>query len=473
MQAKTRPNAAQINDIVADRLAALDEHKDAQETVSIEWRGTTIHVPVISMPVDLVAYNPDTHRIRAQRTVDAYGSKALEDDPWGSEAQSYLHRLLMGDPADPSKIDPSFVALKEDLDEHGQNEPGIITRAGVLINGNTRRAALKELGSEHIRVGVLPRDAGAEDIQGIELSLQLRKEHRRDYSFMNFLLAIDEQVHEGRPAALIQKSFRMKAAVFDRSQWILGFVKDAIKRSRVITGNGEVANLNLVDFESHQGKLEELYKAFVTAAKQSPDEAKALCEQRLVAILLNKAKTDLRLIEPDFAEKYMKHLLPKPADAPVLGIPGTSITVPADAANVRSLQQLADSALQAKAIINAGQRVAPHDADAASKIMIQLDTSVDKALDYAGKQARLQKRKIAAADRISDACEDLDLAVEEVARARAVSQFAAEDVDDALLSLKKSLEKLGAIVSRGQESGYDGVKWLAALASLQDPQRHQ
>ena len=466
MPAKARPNAADVNRIVTTRLAALDEHKDAQETVSVEWRGSSIYIPVISMPVDLVAYNPDTHRIRAQRSVDAAGSKALEDDPWGGEAQSYLHKLLMGDPANPSKPDPSFDALKEDLRDHGQNEPGIITRAGVLINGNTRRAALKELGQDHIRVGVLPSDAGSEDIQGIELSLQLRKDHRRDYSFMNFLLAIDEQVQEGRQAAVIQKSFRIKPAVFDRSQWILAFIRDAIKRSSVKTENGAIASLNLVDFESQQGKLEELYKAFVAVAQRSPDDAKALCEQRLLAILLNKAKTDVRLIEHDFAEKYMKQLLATPAAAPALSIPGTSIKVAGDTEKVRALQQLTDSALRAKAVSNAGTRVAPREAEAANRTMIELDASVDKALDHAGKQARLQKRKIAAADRIADAREDLDLAIDEVARARAVSQFAVDDIDEALLSLKHSLEKLGAMISRGHSGESEGAKWLAALTSI-------
>jgi len=465
MLGRVPPNAEQIGEVIAARLEAQQEHKDAQESTTVEWRGSAITVPVIAMPVGLLAYNPDTHRIRAQRSTSEAGSQALDRDPWGSEAQGYLHRLLMADPADPSKTDPRFLTLQEDLREHGQNEPGIVTRAGVLINGNTRRAALKELGQEHIRVGVLPKDAGTEDIQAIELSLQLRKDHRRDYSFMNFLLALDEQVAAGLPAAVIQKKFRMKASEFDRCHWILDFVRNAIKRSRVETGNGAAASLNLVDFESHKGKLEELYKAYISAAQRSPDDAQALCEQRLLAIVLNKAKTDLRLIEPDFAERYMKAALPEPAEASALAIPGTSISVPGDAAVVRSLQQLTDSVLQAKAIANAGPRVAPQEADAALKTMIRLDTALDKALDYAGRQARLQKRKIAAADRISDACENLDLAVDEVARARAVSQFAVDDIDDALLSLRHSLERLGAIVSRAVGEGSDGASWLRSVAA--------
>src|SRR6185295_13220136 len=177
-------------------------------------------------------------------------------NPYGASAQGYLHQLLMGDPTEPSKIDPSFTGLKDDLHEHGQSDPGIITRLGVLINGNTRRAALKDLGHSNIRVGVLPPDAGHEDLQSIELSLQLRKDHRRDYSFMNFFLAVDERAAEGQLAANIQSDFRIKATTYERSRWILEFVRDAIDRSRVVGANsGESLAMRLVDFESHQGKL--------------------------------------------------------------------------------------------------------------------------------------------------------------------------------------------------------------------------
>jgi hypothetical protein len=80
------------------------------------------------MPVDLLHYNPDTHRIRAQRSINPALERDLETDPFGESGQNYLHQLLMGDPTDPSKTDQSFTALKDDLREHGQSEPGIITR---------------------------------------------------------------------------------------------------------------------------------------------------------------------------------------------------------------------------------------------------------------------------------------------------------------------------------------------------------
>lgn len=113
-------------------------------------------------------------------------------------------------PADPSRTDPTFTELLESLREYDQTEPGLITRDGVLVNGNTRRAALLKMGGpqQPIRVAVLPESCDWEDIRDVELSLQLRKEHRRDYSYINRLLAIDELVNQGLPIGKIAAIFR-------------------------------------------------------------------------------------------------------------------------------------------------------------------------------------------------------------------------------------------------------------------------
>jgi len=246
-------NADDVRKVIEARLAALGT--GLQETVNVEWRGQQKPVPVISMPLDLLSYNPNTHRIRAQRTLDAARDHELIAEPFGPAAQNYLHKLLMGSPSDPTRTDPSFDALKEDLREHGQSDPGVITRGGVLINGNTRLAALRALGQEHMRVGVLPTDTSLDDMQSIELALQLRKDLRRDYSFMNLLLAIEERVSAGRPASEIQRDFRIQAKTLEKLRWILAFVQDAIQRSKVPGASGGELSLGLVNFESDQGQL--------------------------------------------------------------------------------------------------------------------------------------------------------------------------------------------------------------------------
>src|SRR5262245_4984786 len=104
---KDRPfNAPDVQKVIENRVAAWESLKGAQETVTVEWRGSHRPIPVISMPVDVLYYNPDTHRVRAQRSMDATRDRDLDDEPFGKSAQKYLHYLLMGDPAEPSKPDP-------------------------------------------------------------------------------------------------------------------------------------------------------------------------------------------------------------------------------------------------------------------------------------------------------------------------------------------------------------------------------
>ena len=392
MPTKNPPKADQVRSVVEERLHALEAIKGAQETVAIEWRGEPNHViQVISMPVDLLQFNPDTHRIRAQRSMDPGLERELVNNPFGEAAQNYLHQLLVGDPTDPSKIDSTFTALKDDLGKHGQNQPGIITRSGVLINGNTRQAALKELGVKNIRVGVLPPDAGHDDIQSVELSLQLRKDHRRDYSFMNFLLAVEEREAAGELAANIQADFHIKATTYERSRWILQFVRDAIDRSRVKTANGEALAMRLVDFESHQGKLEELYRSYMALRAKSPDQAESLREQRLLALVLNKSKTDLRFIEPDFAQRYMKNALAEvPSTTTTRAkIPGTTITVPGPSQEVQALRDFTTKVLRAKSVAIDPGVAAPEEVTKANEFLGQVENLSKKRSNMLGNKGEL------------------------------------------------------------------------------------
>jgi DNA-binding GntR family transcriptional regulator len=455
------PNAADVRKLAETRLAAVTEEQGLQETVTIEWRGQQRPVHVITMPVNVLSYNPGTHRVRAQRSLDPVRDRELDSNPFGDAAQAYLHHLLMGDPADPTKVDPAFEALKEDLRLHGQNDPGIITRDGVLINANTRCAALRELGQEHIRVGVLPTDAGIDDIQSIELSLQLRRDHKRDYSFVNFLLAIDERVAAGRPVAEIQQDFRIKAPTFERSRWILTFIREAIERSEVLDASGQPLAMRLVDFETDKGKLEELHRAYTALKAKSPEDAEALREQRLLAVALGKSKTDVRLIEADFAERYMKGVLPtsKAPSSSGLKIPGTGISVAGPSQKVEALRTLTDQVLQARAVELAKGAATPAAVAAADAMLRKVDEALDVALTQAGKQGRVIKKRFAAVDRLSHSA---------VADARSTSNFNPDDLEDALVQLKANVVKLAQLVTRGNDSKSDGISWLRAVASVPD-----
>lgn len=462
-------NAAEVQKTIEDRVAAVAASPATEETTTVMWRGQLKHLPVITMNIDLLSYNPDTHRVRAQRSLDAAKEEELKANPYGPTAQAYLHDLLKGDPADPTRVDPSFDNLKEDLKQYSQKDPGIITRAGVLINGNTRRAALKELGKQEMRVGVLPPDAGHDDILAIEFSLQLHRDHRRDYSFMNFLLAVDERVLSGRPAVEIQREFRIKARSFDRAQWILRFVNDAINRSRTKDANGTVFSMRLVDFEQHQGKLEELYRAYTALKPTSPDEADALREQRLLAIVFNRSKTDLRLIGPDFSRKYMKALLAVRQEPEETGvqIPGTTIIAGGQSSEVVTLSKLATDALKARAVMQDATSATPEQVTQATKTHTGIADALELAIRQANRQERETKVQLAPVDRLGDARDDLELALSAVAAARQTQSFNPDDIDEVLTEISENLYRLAQLVARSGDGDGDGLSWLRSVAQSQ------
>lgn len=465
------PNAAAAGRLIEQRITARQEKSGDQRTLTIEFRGQPEILPVVSLPVDSLVLNPDTHRIRAQKSLDAVREEALENDPYGEVAQGYLQHLLSRDPVNPEHEDTSFKELRESLDEYGQEEPGIVTRAGVLVNANTRCVALRELGKREILVAVLPSDAAEADTEAIELVLQLRKEHKRDYSFVNALLAVDGRVARGDDPSAIQRDFRMRAGTYERSIWILNLIRDAIERSKVTLVDGTEVGMRLIDFEIHQGKLEELHRAWSKLIKAGKrDEAARLLEQRLLAIALDKSKTDARLIDEEFLNNHAPELVPKgdfgSTSINVPGIPG-GLQVAGPSSQTLRVSALTDSVLKARAVKQSPVYASPDEVKTSTAMLNHFDSALEDGLTLAGKSARLKKTQDAPIQSLEDATEDLRAAVAAIANSKAASSFDADELDNALMSLKKELTRLAQHVKPTvtDDGRGDGVAWLFLAAS--------
>ncbi|MFD6156892.1 transcriptional regulator [Nocardia sp. NPDC060256] len=468
------PSAATTRSLVEQRLKEQRENVGVAETLTVEWRGRPRHVAVIDIPLDSLSYNPSTHRIRAQRSLDPDRDAVLATDPWRPESQDYLQHLLTVRPSEPDHRDPAFDDLKKSLEEHKQNEPGLITRDGILVNGNTRCAALRELKTTtSMRVGVLPESCTWEDINDVELSLQLRPDKRREYSYINRLLAIDEQrVQLNRDLSLIAKAFHTTTKSCDRDLWVLAQLRDVIQRS--ITTGG--ASLRLMDLEGAQGKLEELHRAYIEEHKRSKERADLLKEARLAAIVLELAKTDVRYIEADFHSRYLEKTLPdefKVAESVVpaaVTIPGLNRTVKTGGANVAAARAVTDTLLQAKAVEAAGNAATPADRSAAVAIIESYKDAFNDAIDTAGRDARLRKKRLAAPDRINDACKDLEQSITDLVLSRGNASLDEGAFDDALDQLRIVMSKLGIEAQRSIDLPGNGLAWLIEAVSVKQPQ---
>ncbi|MFE3737439.1 transcriptional regulator [Streptomyces sp. NPDC059134] len=454
------PLASKNRERVEQHLKELATTSGVQETLTIEWRTKPLVVQVIDMPLESLYYNPGTHRIRAQRSYDPVQDRLLDEDPWNTESQEYLEHLLQAEPSNPAEKDKDFNELKESLKDFRQNEPGLITREGILVNGNTRAVALKQLGVAHIRVGVLPEYCTWADINAVELSLQLRHDTRRPYSYINRLLTIEEEVAAGRQISDVAREFRIRTATAEQDLWVLSCLQDLTERSK-----SEQVQLRLMDFEDAQEKLRELHRAYGKAVKTNRERAELLKENRLAAIVLEFSKTDVRLIESEFRSRYLEHRLPDslksgPAETAERRIPGMNRAVKAPAPEVAAARAFTDAVLRAKAIGRAASSVSVEQHQRAVTVFKDAKLAIEDALEPAGKDARVRKRKQAAPDRLYDACQDIEQCITDMALARASRSLDEESFDEAVLKLKGSLDKLAHASAQSIEVPGDGVAWL-------------
>lgn len=463
------PRADQFAELVRLRLEEIKDTGRTRESVSVDWNGNALHVEVIDLPLKDLYYNPATHRIRAQRSHDSAREAELEKSPWGAQGQEYLGSLLKSDPSDPTHRDPVFDRLKEDLAQYGQNEPGLITRQGILVNGNTRAAALRELGSSSMRVGVLPESFTWSDINAIELSLQLRQDHRREYSYINHLLAVEEQANAGLTPETIARIFRIQVKTFRQDRWILQLVRDQIESSK-----SDGASLRMVDFEESQEKLKELHRDYLNLKEIDPDQAEILKESRMAAIALGFSKTDVRFVESNFHEKYLSETAPKSlfpdssesTNKCQVAVPGLGIAVPGDSSEVAVAREVCRKVLQAKARMSAPS-VDTEQRAAAQALSDEAENAFDRAIDKAGRDVRLRKRKQKAPERLRDACASIDFCVDELVKARGSRSLDEAAFEDAVVQLRESIRQLARQAGRGNKYPGEGIGWLMAAAGLE------
>ncbi|MGQ4267506.1 hypothetical protein [Nocardiopsis changdeensis] len=469
------PAGSAVRTMVEARLEEARRSGEAPETVRVEWRGQPTNFKVITVPTEVLLYNPATHRIRAQRSHDPVFDARLAEDPWSEESQEYLHKLLRCKPDNPDATDPDFEKLRDDLEAYGQKDAGIITPSGILVNGNTRCAALRDLKERDFRAAVLPATATWADIAAVELELQLRKDRRRDYSYINRLIAVHEQTSAGRTPEELAKAFRTTPKAIKRDLWVYDFISDAIDRSRKRLAGGDETSLRLMDFEGHQETLSELHRSYHQAADAG--KAEALRENRLLAIVLGTAKTKVRYVGHDFHNSYLVPALGEefarpagPAEEP-FSLPGLDLgdglPLPADDPETLRARAFTDRVLQAKARQAAAPLLTPEESSEARTVLNQVKDAVEQGVQKAEWATLRAKRKTAAAKTLRDAAELIGESTQQASQARSQDLMEHQALDESLLELAAALKKLSRVASRGVDHPGPGLSWLQdAVADL-------
>ncbi len=248
---------------------------------NIKNRNKSTLCPVIELDVDLLKLSPYSHRIKSQLEADP-SWQALKKDPFSAPAQQLIARCIKG-----ARSPEAFIELRTSLDRDGQSQPALITNEGVLINGNSRSVAMRELTGNRkkvIRVAVIEEDLSEKEIALIEGRLQIQKEFKEEYSLTNTLLFIQDLYDDGESDESIALELRLDTNPKKGAQE----VKD---RRLMLELLKELTRIPKPEIKLHQF---------------DKDGSKVSYES--LSVLLKKQK-ELEMANPEKWEKYQKNWL--------------------------------------------------------------------------------------------------------------------------------------------------------------------
>lgn len=271
---------------------ALKSYADTGDTrtLSIEFRGSLKSFEVVTINPEVPYFNPNNSRLRAQLASHAK-QLSIKTEPTSLDSQGSIQALL----AQTDK----FEELKQQLLDYGQQEPGLISRNGLLVNGNTRLAAIRTLGLTGFDVAVLPEDATDEDFFAIEMALQLRNLVHQSYTFTNRLLLVDNHLNrtKNEEATILAMQWRRDGK--KRLKEHLGYLA-LVEDIRSLN-----PKLSYAFFDTKEEAIKNLYSQVTGLEASEPGAAEKLKNSRITAMLLGLNKDEIREIDDSFLEEEL------------------------------------------------------------------------------------------------------------------------------------------------------------------------
>jgi hypothetical protein len=426
-----------------ERVQYLDARKGTSPKLQLlpAWPRPEKELPLVNVEVTWVRFSTLNHRTKAEqmRIIDVKGKQDLfSSDPLGTIAQNEQFKIL--------KEQKGFDDLKSDLRQRGQQEPAVITAEGVLINGNRRAAALRSLfnddndtAARYLRCFVLPLDASIDELVDLETELQIARDFREEYSWVNEALLIEEIFNrEGkswdRVAGRMHKDATDVKAKYEKLQQL---------HQLVALSNG---TRHHADFVPNETAFEELARHI----KNKPlEEAGSVRSAYFLGTLTGVNYRDLRHLQrPDASELVRKELEADPAVAPLLShIENDGLAEPADL-----LDDVLGGKSETKDLSSVLSFFAQHSADGevllngravpVSELMRSVQAAVNLAAEEADEQTKDSKALSAPLTRLNGALEQIERAKAALPRARTFNEWVENDFQKKVLALKAAITAL-------------------------------
>jgi hypothetical protein len=209
------------------------------------YEGKPTELTRIRVPIDLPLYRMANGRTQTQQLayiaehhlpIDHFESG--EENEGAQQIQHEILRVFAREGTD------SITPIIDELARTTQTEPILITQAGIVVNGNRRLAAMRELYSDpsgahpsfaSVECAILP-PLSLEEVDDIEIRLQMRPETKLPYGWIDECIKIQTLIDRKRPEDEITRLMRKKKGDISRSLQALKYaeiyLKDWLKKSK-------------------------------------------------------------------------------------------------------------------------------------------------------------------------------------------------------------------------------------------------
>ncbi|MEV1129296.1 ParB/RepB/Spo0J family partition protein [Agromyces sp. NPDC049794] len=433
----------QTNSVLDLERAEFLKARDVMGKVPVPaWPRAAKELSLVELEVDWVRFSTLNHRTRGEQraAVSRMGDNGLfTQDPLGPKAQAAQYKILHDQ--------YGFGDLKQDLSERGQQEPAIVSADGVLINGNRRSAALRSLylednhpNARYVKCLVLPADATAAELIDLETELQIARDFKQEYGWINEAFLIEELFEREN------KDFARVAKRMHRSRADVQSLYDKLQQVHQLVDLSGGARQH-IDFNDNEAAFDELAKHI---KNKQPAEAEAVRSVYFLGTLAGVPYRKLRLLRrPDAAALVQKEIENDPSLKPLLPAarahfdPDFESDILDEILGAESqpgpitpvLTLLATKAPDEAVILDGGRTVDVQD------LFGSLQSAITAAADEAKEDQKDQEAQSAPLTRVNNAIDELERALAALPKARTFSEFDESAVVDRVRHLKGLVDR--------------------------------
>lgn len=422
-------------------LARQESNKNKTERLPA-WPRKDKELPLVDLEVEWVRFSTLNHRTKSEQMRVIHNKQQADlftADPLGETAQSAQYEILKGQ--------EGYEDLKADLEERGQQQPAVVSAEGVLINGNRRAAALRSLfvdddhaPSRYISCLVLPSDATSIEMVDLETELQIAREFKEDYTWVNEALLIEEifeREHKDwdRVASRMHKDSKLVREQYEKLQQL---------HQLVALSNGTRYHADFVPNESAFTELSKHIK------NRSPEEAATVRNAYFLGTLTGVNYRTLRhlrranageLIADEMEGDATLSLLMQARSNEKVGEPDLldDVLGPAEAGPGPDLTPVLTFFAQqdkSQTVDLGGSRIQVED------LMNSVKDAVDAAADEASNQFDDDAALTAPMSHLKKAINSIKRATDSLPKARAFEEWGEQDFKNRLKELKDTVREL-------------------------------